>query len=852
MAGDAIVGDLREATARRAARGGTFPRGFWVVAALRLGAWYALAGIRVRAAIAFREILRAARSLGRRAGSSASAVVVIALGIALSTMMASVTYGLFFRGLDVPAPEELRIVAFHDPTLPGDDRAPPDLFRAWRDAPSGFRSLAGFRTGAINLATHEGTAELRSAGWVTADAFDLLGVEPVRGRPFTGTDVGGGPARVVLLSHDLWRSRFGGGDVIGTDVRVDGRPMTVVGVMPPGFAFPINQEIWLPILPGSDTEGDPGGLIAFGRLGKGVRGEVARAGLERLVGAVFPERAIDVGRSIRVEVVRFNEYRGGSVLRPLLGSMMAAALLVLLVASANVAGLLLARTASRLKEVGVRTALGGGRVAISVPFLAEAAILAVVGAAVGLVIAAVGVGVLEETMSAAGKPYWMHVRLDAPTLAFAAVTTLLVALLAGAGPVLLALRSDPADLLRTAGRGAASASPGRAGRALVAFQIALSCGLLIGSGLVVRSLVELTKMDFPFARAEVLTAAVRPPSGTYPDGAARARLHDVLLARLGELPGVERAALSHGLPSLAFERFAVRAEGSEAVDVSTDSRAWRAAGSPDILGILAMEPARGRGFAEADDGESEAVAVVEAEMAERLFGGADALGRRFQEIEGGRPGPWRRVVGITGDLRLEGVSDLDRGIGYYMPLAQADAPRFTILVEGSPPTSELAALVRELVASVDPDLAVSDVRTLREVVGQTSFFYQIFGGLFALFGVAGLFMACVGLYGVLSWSVSRRIPEMGMRMALGASSGSLVRLVLRDAALQTGIGLGVGLVLAAFAGDALTVLLFRVEPRDPVVFAAVVVLVALVSLGAAAVPAVRTTRLDPLAALRGD
>lgn len=857
--GDAILGDLREENALYVAQGGAFPRALWFLRAAGVAATYARSHLRNLAVTGLQEAGWALRGLLRVPVSSAAAVVVIALGMGLSTTMASVAYGLFVRDMDVPAAHELRVVEYRDPLVPG-DAAPPDLFQAWREAPGAFRGLAGFRVAAVNLAAGSEPADLRSAGWITPDAFELLGVTPAVGRQFVEDDVEAGTARVVLLSHDLWRTRFGGGDVVGTDVRLDGRPVRVVGIMPPGFAFPMSQELWLPTIPwiesadgGESGAGDATGLVAFGRLRPGGDQASATEGLETVIRTLRPEGASEVGRSVGVRVVRFNEFRGGGVLRLLLGSMMAAALLVLLVASANVAGLLLARTTARLREVGLRAALGGGVTRTALPFVAQGALLAGAGTLLGLGIASVGVDLFEGAASVAGKPYWMHVRIDLPILLFTAGVTVLVAVGAAAGPVLLALQSDPADLLRSGGRGVATTAPGRSGRVLVVLQIALSCALLVGSGLVARSLLQLTAMDFPFAREDVLTANVRSPSADYASVEAQGRFHEDLLARLDAVPGVERAALAYGLPSLAFEQYALQPEGPGMdggvgpADVAGLPRAWRGAGTPGILGLLAMEPLRGRGFVDTDVVDAEGVAVIEADLATALFGATDPIGRRFREI--GRDGAWRRVVGVTAELRLEGITDLDQGMGYYVPLAQAgEVPTVTLLVNGRSP-AELAAPVGEAVAALDRDITVTDIRTLRAMVGETSFFYEVFGGLFASFGLAGLFMACVGLYGILSWSVARRVPEMGMRKALGASRRSLIQLVMRDAAVQTGIGLVLGLGLAALSGDALSMLLFQVEPRDPLVYGVVAALVTAVGLGAAAVPALRAARIDPVRAL---
>lgn len=856
LEGEAIVGDLREEAARRAAAGDAFPSLVWAARAAEVAAAHAGARAVRLAAAGGQELGWAGRGLLKRGGSSAAAVLVIALGTGLTITMASIAYGLFMRDLGTPAAHELRVVEYRDPLRAG-DATPADVFEAWESA-GPFESMAGFSIGAVNLAAEGEAAEVRSAGFVTVHAFDVVGIAPAEGRGFTPEDAVSGRGTVVLLSDDLWRSRFGAGDVVGTDVRLDGVAARIVGIMPPGFAFPMSQDLWVPARPRSGADRDPReapALVAFGRLRAGVGGVEATTALERVIRELRPEQSAEVGRTVGVRVVRFNEFRGGAVLRPLLGSMMAAALLVLLVASANVAGLLLARTTTQRREVGVRVALGGAGARIALPFLAQGVLLAGAGTLVGLAMASRAVQLFETTASAAGKPYWMAVRLDLPILLFAGGVIVLVALVAASGPVLLALRHDSATLLRSGGRGVASTVAGRPVRVLVILQMALSCGLLIGSGLVVRSLFSLTALDFPFAREQVLTATVRAPAVEYPDDASRARLHDELLSRVEALSGVGRAALAYGLPSLAFDQFALQAESAEPLTASGAIRAWRGAGSAAILELLAMPPLRGRSFRETDTSESEPVAVVEEDLALALFAGADPVGLRFRELSEEGPARWRRIVGVTDDLRLEGITDLDGGMGYYVPLSQlpqARMPQLTVLVEGSRSPIELEAELREAIAALDPDLSVGDVRNLRALVGETSFFYEIFGGLFASFGIAGLFMACVGLYGLLSWSVARRTPELGMRMALGASGRSMVRLIMTDAARQAAIGLAGGVLIAALAGDALSVLLFEVDPHDPLVYAAVALLVGCVSMAAAAAPAVRAARLDPMQAMRVD
>jgi predicted permease len=656
------------------------------------------------------------------------------------------------------------------------------------------------------------------------------------------------------LGYDLWRDQFAGDPgVIGRSVTVNGEPAQIIGVMPQGFGFPNNNNAWLPMRddPLANPRADGANLMAYGRLRDGVTREQAERELVGIAAQIAREHpAENEGVSARLETIPRAATNGP--LNIVFGSMMIAVFCVLLVACANVANLLLARAATRTKEAAVRSAMGGSRLRVMLPFFAEALVLAGAGAVLGILIAHVAVGWFDAVTDPArtGRPYFIRFLIDWPIVGFVVGVTVFTALAAGVAPALKMSRTDVSTVLKDEGRGSTGLSIGRLSLVLVTAEVALSCALLVGAGLMTKSIVKLGSLEHGFEPGRLLTARLGLPEADYPDPGARARFWEDLTRELQSIPEVASVGLTSQLPMNGAPRRTVALDGVayENAEAMPDiPRAVVTAGFFETLGVSVQ----GRSFLPQDDPGSERVAIVNQSMVDRYFDRESPLGRQFRE---GAPDTLPRVtvVGVVPDLAALPPGDDDpEPAAYYVPVAQNSPAGLAIIV--APRAGEARALtstLRSAVARVDSELPLFNVYTQEEVIDRATWFYGVFGTVFIVFGLAALFMASVGLYGVLSFAVSRRTQEMGIRMALGADSGDVVKLVVRQGLLQLGVGLGVGLAMAFGVTRLIGVLMYQVDPQDPMVFAGVLGTIVLVGLAASFVPARRASSVDPMVALR--
>jgi predicted permease len=803
-----------------------------------------------------KDLLSGVRALRRMPGSALISVVVLGLGIGLCSFMFSIIYGVFFRGIDVP--DAHRVFVVHS-TRPADEEfsAPVQLrdFVVWRERQTSFSGLLGVSGGELTLADVGGAWRFEAAR-VTANAFDVLGVAPLLGRGFAAGEDTPGSAPNVLLSHRVWREQFGMDEgVVGRAVRVNGEPAQILGVMPPNFEFPFNNEAWIPLtddpLAGDQGPGrSPPSVMVFGRLAAGVSRGEAELEMAAIAEQLARERPENQGTGARLE--RPERAATGGPLLTVFSALMIAVFCVLLVACANVANLLLARAATRTKEAAVRAALGGGRTRVMTPFLAEALALSVAGALLGILIAQVAVGWFDGVTDPArtGRPYFIRFTIDWPVLAFVAAVTGFTALAAGLIPAWKVSRTDVSSVLKDESRGATGLQIGRITKVLVTAEVALSCALLIASGLMTRSITNLGNLDLPFQEEGLLTARLQPPPGSYSDRAARERLWEDLLRELQSLPGVSSAALSTRLPMSGGGGQRIAIEGVVYANEEALPEAGSATVSTGFFETLGAPILAGRDFTVQDARGTPLVAIVNQSMVDRYFDG-NALGQQFRRGFSDTL-PRLTVVGVVPDLDLAppGNEDFEPAM-YWIPLRQSDAGSLSITAR--PRTGDPLALtadVRAAVSRVDPEMPIFDVWTETELIARRTWFIGVFGTVFIVFGLAALFMASVGLYGVLAFSVSRRTQEMGIRMALGASTADVIRLVLRQGASQLGIGLALGLALAFGVTRLIRVVMYNVDPQDPLVFGGVLALIVLVGLAAAYFPARRATGVDPVVALR--
>jgi putative ABC transport system permease protein len=796
-----------------------------------------------------------ARMLIGNPAATAISVMALALGIGLTTMMFSIVHGALLRGLPFDRPEQL-VTLNRTQLAEGNEQMWFTIhdYEDYRAQQQSFVDIAAYYTGTVNVSGIE-RPERYDGAFIAPQAFALLGARAQHGRVFMEEDGRPGAEAVMLLGNDVWQTRFGGDPaVIGRTVRANGRQATIVGVMPAGFQFPVSEQVWLPLpLDAAALERGTGQWVGvFGRLKEGMTIDAAAVELTaiaRRLEAEYPELNEGIGARVQPYIKGFIGEEPARMLYTMLG----AVFMVLLIACANVANLLISRAAARSREVGIRSAMGASTTRIVRQFLTESFILSIAGAALGLVIAWIGIRMFSNAIAPTDPPFWIIIGLHRDVLLFVLAITGLASVFAGAIPAWQASRSNAADVLKDESRGASSFRLGRISRALVITEIALSAGLLVGAGLIIKSVTQVRNVDFAFDTREVFTARIGLPEVQYGDAELQRRFFAELLPRLRELPGIEAVGLIQALPAMGtmMQRFAIDGASYQEDRDHPQARTIQiTAGTLEALGTGMLQ---GRALNDADVDGSLPVAMINESLARQFFEGGDPIGRRVRIGASASTQEWRTVVGVVPDMYAGGLDGDNIQHAIYTPLAQGGARFMSVIARpraGEPLT--LTQPVREAVLAVDPDLPIYFVQTLRKAINDNYWFFMIFGSLFMVFGGAALFLAAVGLYGVMSNSVSQRTREMGVRMALGAKGGDVLRLVMRQGLIQLAIGLTLGLALALGVANLLQMLLFEVNPRDPAVFAAIGVMLTATAAAACLIPAARATRVDPLQAIRYD
>jgi len=800
-----------------------------------------------------RDIRYGFRSLLKSPGLTVVATLALTLGIGLTTIMFSMVYGVILKGLPYANGERFVEVVRHNKARGLNHmRVPISDYVDFRNQQHTLGPIAAYYSGTVNV-SGKVQAERYPGSFVTASTFDLTGVQPILGRTFrTGEDSPSGD-KVTVISYSLWRSEFGGSpSALGAVLRANGVPYTVVGVMPEGYSFPDNARIWLPLQmdPVATKRGDGTWLTVTGVLKPGVTATQATSDFAAIATRLQHEyKATNDG--IDAQVISFIDSEIGPQPRQLLYTMLGAVFFVLLIACANVANLLLDRAAHRTKEVGIRTALGATRAAVVRQFLTEALVLALGGTLFGSVAAYGGIAAFNRVLYASADiPWFIDVRLNGPVLMFAIAMAALAAMLSGLLPAIQSSRTDINAVLKDESRGSSSLRIGKMSRVLVIFEIALSCGLLVAAGLTIKSVTKLQTMDPGFRTSHMFTARVGFP-GDYTDTVVQRQFFERLRDRLETIPGVRSAAITSGLPGVGSDDGSFEVEGRAYTtdnDVP-DSRSY--AVSPRFFETFAIRVLQGRGITTSDRADASRVVVVNEAFADKFLGGGDVLGRRIRQ--GGRDSmqPWMTVVGLVSNT-FTGDQNEPRAPAYFVPLSQHSTNFVSMAAVTDGPPMDITSQVRSAVLSLNPDLPIYWTYTMTEAMARQVWFIRVFGSMFMMFGFIALFLAAIGLYAVMSFSVSRRVREMGIRMALGAQARDVVRIIVRQGVLQIAIGVVAGLAFAATLAQFLVVVLFEVQPRDPVIFGGVAVVLGLTGLGACLVPALRATAVDPLTALRAD
>lgn len=803
--------------------------------------------------ILLQDLRFAVSSLRRTPGFALTVLVVLALGIGVNVMIFTMVYGVMFRPWPLPESERVVAISQIDPRQSGAEM--PSSWQNLRDLQEQSRSLqhlGAYWVDAFDVAIGKDPEQLRAA-CITSEVFPALGVAPALGRGFRrDEEVRGRNETQVIISDRVWRERFAADPrVIGRSLRVDGKSREIVGVMGPGFHYPTTQDLWIPA--GYDAAVDRRehhGLFLVGRLGPGVRVAQAEAELRGIFARLakqYPDAIVNETAVVRT--VRNQASRG---IRSIMLLMIVAVLLVLLIASANVANLMFARATARRREISLRMALGAPRERILRQLLTESLVLSSLGAALGLALAAWG-NRLWTGAIAGDMPFYLAFRMDAPVLVSTALLAVLAAVTFGLAPAWYATDTRLMEPLREGSmQSGASRSSGRLRSALVVGEVAFSLVLLVGSGLMLQSFLGLERAGAALRTPGVLTAQVSLSEERFPDEASRRVFLQELSERVRATAGVTEFSVVNRLP-LGQGAGKVRAladgtPGSAGADAPVMNHLPVLPGYFDLIGLPVQH---GRDFNEGDRDGSEPVVLVSRSAANELWPGQDPLGHRVRFHGEPDSSPGRRVVGVVPDIAQEERGDNSTLSSVYLSQWQAPSQRFVILVRSSQSSDATAAALRAAVAQVHPDLALTDVRTLREALRFQLGMRRMFSTLMFVFGAMALLIAALGLYGVMAYSVAQRTQEFGIRMALGAEQGQVIRMVVFEALRLVALGCAIGWAAALALTQGMASVLTGVRPTEPLTYAAVSLLLVLSGALAALVPALRATRVDPMVVLKG-
>jgi putative ABC transport system permease protein len=797
-----------------------------------------------------KDIRYGIRSLARHPGFTAIALITLALGIGANTAIFSVVNAVLLRPLPFNDPERLVWLWDTQPQLSTAPTSLPD-FLGWKEQNKSFESLAAFQSGKMFIDAGDGTTDTR-VGLVTPELFSVFHVSPVLGRTFSNEETLPGRFRVAVLSHSMWQSRFGSDpNVSGRTIQFNGTPYTIIGVMPAGFSYPDRAELWRP-LPIDPAKLDPGPhyLNVVGRLKPGVALAQAQADMSTIAARLSQQnREKNAGHGVKLERLT-NVVVGdiGLALYVLLGAVG----FVLLIACANLANLMLARVGSRQKEIAVRTALGASRLRIVRQLLTESIILAISGGGMGLLLAIWAVRWVVS-LSADTIPRVQEISVDPRVAGFTLLLSVVTGVLFGLAPAIQVSRPDLSDALKESGRSTASVRTNRLRSALVVSEVALSLVLLVGAGLMIRSFAKLNQVDPGFKPAQVLTMGVALLRARYPEDEQVAQAYSQLLERAAAVPGVVSVGAISDLPvtgSNISDSFTI--EGRPPIAKEAEPSTEYHIVTPRYFESMGIPLLSGRDVAQTDTRQTPNVVVINDTFARRHFAGENPLGHRLK-LQGQERDPLL-IIGVVGNVRQLGLDErLTPEV--YVPLLQDPlSPNYqrsmTFVARSNSDPGVIAGSLRAAVASVDKSLPVYSLKPMTEHLYESLARRRFNLILLSIFSCVALVLAAIGIYGVISYGVTQRTHEMGIRMALGAKPRDVLSLVVRQAMLLAFVGVGIGLLASWALTRLMKGLLFSVSVTDPMTFVAIAVLMTLIALLACLLPARRATKVDPLVALR--
>ena len=803
------------------------------------------------------DIRYAARMLVKWRWMTLVAVMALALGIGANSAVFTFVNAVLLRGVPFPDPDRVVSLGTRDARNRNQGVSYYD-FLDWRETARSFSDISLMGQPTFNVSEQGTSPERYNGAYVSATTFRLIGAQALLGRGFIPEDDREGAAPVVVLGYGIWQSRYGGDrGVLGKTIKINDLQASVVGVMPQGQQFPPNTDLWLPLGQATITKSQSRQVRSYqviARLADGVSIEQARTELATIAKQLardYPK----TNEGIEPTIITFNERINGSEIRLVFWSLMGAVGFVLLIACSNVANLLLARSADRAKEVGVRLSLGASRGQIIRQLLVESVLLSVLGGIAGMPLAYAGIRLFDSLTQNVGKPYWMVFSIDPNVLLFFVAICFTTGIIFGLAPALHVSKTSLNEVLKEGGRsGSSGIRAHRWTNGLIVVQVALTLVLLAGAGFMMRSFLVLYRLDLGFKTDRLLTLQLTLNDRKYPTSEERNGFARRLTERLRGIGALEAVTTASNFPVGGGFGLELSIDGRTDPNARRPSVTMVSAGASyfDTVGIAML---RGRNFTPADETPGRGGVIVNQRFADMYFKGEDPLGRQISLSEDRPNGVDLRaltIVGVSTTVRQREVQGLEPDAVVYVPyFAGPDLGRnVSVVVRTAGATAAAAPLIRQAVLELDPDIPVFNVRTMEEVLAQRRWQYRVFGGMFAVFAGIALLLAAVGLYAVMAYSVTQRTQEIGVRMVLGAPPRDVVWLFLRRAVTLVAIGLTIGMGGAFGVGRLLKSLLVQSTGREIEVLLSIALLMLLVAVTASVWPAQRATRLNPVTALR--
>jgi predicted permease len=794
------------------------------------------------------------------------AVVALALGIGVNAAVFTFVNAVLIRGLPYADSDRLMAVNSRDTVRDRQMGVSYLDYKDWAAAAKSFSGLAAYNGATMNLSDEGRSPERFNGSNLSGHTFKLLGQAPLLGRDFLPEDDRPGAAPVLLISAKIWKNRYGSDpSVIGRTVRVNDVPCVIIGVMPDGFGFPFNTEAWQPLalIPELDAQKrNARNFQVLGRLAPEVSQDQATAEMVA-IGARLAADYPDTNKDIQPNVQTINQSQNGGQIRAVFLSLMGAVAFVLLIACANVANLLLARSAHRSREISVRVSIGASRWRIIRQLLVESVLLALIAGVLGLALSTVGIRMFDQATVDAGRPYWIQFTMDARVFAFLAAICLGTGIIFGLAPAWHVAKTDVNEVLKEGGRsGSAGVRVRRWSTALIIGELALTLALLAGAGFMMRNFLTLYRFDLGIDTSKLITTALQLPERKYPSLEQRLAFYQRLQERLEGNPRIRSVSVASNVPL----------QGGFGRRLSIDGKPLASGEQPPTVTMLTIDPRyfetiglpllRGRAFTPADGAAGQETAIINTRFAQMHFPGEDPIGRRITlsiDLAGGAPPAGgipvsltATIVGIAPNVRQRDFAARDPDPIAYLPYRMDPRTFMTLIARSDGDPNELMPTLREEIRAIDADLPLFNIRTMDAVLAQMRWPFRVFGSMFALFAGIALVLSAVGLYAVTAYSVSQRTPEIGVRMALGAQSNQVAWLFLRRAFFHVAVGLTLGVAAAFGVGRIFESanLLVQNNGRDPVTIVSIAVILASVALGACFFPARRATALDPVIALR--